>query len=116
MPFFLQIADPVSSVERIGFWATVGLIILILIVWGVKQLFKYFTSRLDKKDQLLVDQQREGSATQLKLIDDRRTDLLRLEKILDDQSKAIKDQTDASRAVVAGLQALADEMKRNKRR
>ena len=100
-------ADPVNSVREIGFWATVGLIFTALIVWAIRQLFSYFTTRLDKKDEQIS-----------KLMDERHHDLLRLEGVLTNQAQAHRDmareQTAGFKSVADTLQALANEVRKQK--
>lgn len=122
---YLLQADPVSSVERIGFLATVGLVFTALIVWAIKQLFAYFTTRLDKKDDRIVEQQDKHSEVQAKMLEDRRSDLLQVREVLNNQIQAQRDLTQAQRelareqvegfkSLASGLQALADEIRRGR--
>lgn len=95
--------DAVDSVQRIGFWATIGLIFTALIVWAVRQLFSYFTTRLDKKDELIS-----------KHMEERHNDLLRLEGVLTAHTQIQRDQVqtqrDSSAEEMRILRSLADSV------
>jgi hypothetical protein len=122
---FLHQVDAVNSVKEIGFYATAGLILVGLLVWGVRQLFAYFTTRLDKKDDRIAEQQDKHSEAQAKMLDDRRGDLLQIRETISIQAQAqrelaqaqvamTREQAEGFKMMTAGLQALADEVRRGK--
>lgn len=103
LTLYLMQADPVSSVERIGFLATGGLILLGLVIWAIKQNFGYFTTRLDKKDEQIARQSEE-----------RHNDILRLEGVVNAQTQVNRDLAQGVKSVADLLQSLANEVRSKK--
>ncbi|SRR5258706_16261042 len=97
----MQVHDTTEAVKQIGFAATVAVVLLIGAGIVARYLFKYFTERLDKKDEQII----KATEQVAEVVEARHADLGRMVASQESLNRGQEKITEA-------LETLADEIRR----
>lgn len=106
-----QLGEAAKAVESIGLTATIVLILLSafgVLGWG---LFRYFTGRLDKKDEQLVTLSSTYTKSLVDMTNERRDDLDKFAKVLDANLAGHREVVASHKEIVASQKELVSNQK-----